>query len=56
VPEIHATLRLERAYNTVLTVMEVLYRKGWLVRRPSGSMPQGPRARRRAPAAATPLP
>ena len=34
VREIHGWLRPERepAYNTVLTVVEILYRKGWLAR------------------------
>jgi predicted transcriptional regulator len=38
VREIHGWLRPERepAYNTVLTVVEVLYRKGWLAREKDG--------------------
>jgi len=38
VREIWADLRPERepAYNTVLTVMEILYRKGWLAREKAG--------------------
>lgn len=38
VREIWADLRPERepAYNTVLTVMEILYRKGWLERERDG--------------------
>jgi len=36
VREVHATLRPERAYNTVLTVVEILYRKGWLSRQKDG--------------------
>ena len=36
VREVHATLRPERAYNTVLTVVEILYRKGWLSRQRDG--------------------
>ena len=36
VREVHATLRPERAYNTVLTVVEILYRKGWLAREKDG--------------------
>jgi predicted transcriptional regulator len=38
VREIWATLRPERepAYNTVLTVVEILYRKGWLKREKAG--------------------
>ncbi len=38
VREIWAALRPERepAYNTVLTVMEILYRKGWLERERDG--------------------
>ncbi len=38
VREIWADLRPERepAYNTVLTVMEILYRKGWLKRERDG--------------------
>lgn len=36
VREVHATLRPERAYNTVLTVVEILYRKGWLSRERDG--------------------
>jgi predicted transcriptional regulator len=32
VREVHGTLQPERAYNTVLTVVEILYRKGWLSR------------------------
>ena len=36
VREMHATLRPERAYNTVLTVVEILYRKGWLSREKDG--------------------
>src|SRR3989454_10997739 len=38
VREIHDGLRPERepAYNTVLTVVEILYRKGWLAREKHG--------------------
>jgi predicted transcriptional regulator len=38
VREIHEMLRPERepAYNTVLTVVEILYRKGWLARERRG--------------------
>lgn len=38
VREIHDGLRPERepAYNTVLTVVEILYRKGWLTREKDG--------------------
>jgi predicted transcriptional regulator len=38
VREIHDALRPERepAYNTVLTVVEILYRKGWLAREKDG--------------------
>src|SRR5438309_10392402 len=38
VREIHDRLRPERepAYNTVLTVVEILYRKGWLAREKDG--------------------
>ena len=38
VREIHDALRPERepAYNTVLTVVEILYRKGWLTREKDG--------------------
>jgi len=38
VREIWAALRPERepAYNTVLTVVEILYRKGWLTRQRDG--------------------
>jgi predicted transcriptional regulator len=38
VREIHGRLRPERepAYNTVLTVVEILYRKGWLTRERDG--------------------
>jgi predicted transcriptional regulator len=38
VREIWAALRPERepAYNTVLTVVEILYRKGWLARQRDG--------------------
>ena len=38
VREIHGWLRPERepAYNTVLTVVEILYRKGWLSRQRDG--------------------
>ncbi len=36
VRQVHATLRPERAYNTVLTVVEILYRKGWLAREKEG--------------------
>lgn len=36
VREVHKTLRPERAYNTVLTVVEILYRKGWLDREKDG--------------------
>jgi predicted transcriptional regulator len=36
VREVRAALRPERAYNTVLTVVEILYRKGWLSREKEG--------------------
>ncbi|HEV2258551.1 MAG TPA: BlaI/MecI/CopY family transcriptional regulator [Streptosporangiaceae bacterium] len=38
VREIHDALRPDRepAYNTVLTVVEILYRKGWLAREKDG--------------------
>ena len=38
VREIHDALRPDRepAYNTVLTVVEILYRKGWLAREKHG--------------------
>lgn len=38
VREVWAALRPERepAYNTVLTVVEILYRKGWLAREKDG--------------------
>ena len=36
VREVQQTLRPERAYNTVLTVTEILYRKGWLTRQKDG--------------------
>lgn len=36
VRDVHRTLRPERAYNTVLTVVEILYRKGWLAREKDG--------------------
>ena len=38
VREIHGALRPERepAYNTVLTVVEILHRKGWLARDKDG--------------------
>ena len=36
VREVQRELRPERAYNTVLTVTEVLYRKGWLTREKDG--------------------
>ena len=38
VREVHDGLRPERepAYNTVLTVVEILYRKGWLAREKDG--------------------
>jgi predicted transcriptional regulator len=38
VREIHGALRPERepAYNTVLTVVEILHRKGWLAREKDG--------------------
>ena len=38
VREVHAYLQNEeeRAYNTVLTVVEILYRKGWLAREKDG--------------------
>src|SRR6266851_3833709 len=36
VRDVHKTLRPERAYNTVLTVVEILYRKGWLAREKDG--------------------
>jgi predicted transcriptional regulator len=36
VRDVHKTLRPERAYNTVWTVVEILYRKGWLAREKDG--------------------
>jgi predicted transcriptional regulator len=36
VRDLHATLRPVRAYNTVLTVVEILWRKGWLAREKDG--------------------
>ncbi len=36
VREIQQTLEPERAYNTVWTVTEILYRKGWLAREKEG--------------------
>src|SRR5215831_2036930 len=36
VREIQQALRPERAYNTVWTVTEILYRKGWLTREKEG--------------------
>jgi predicted transcriptional regulator len=36
VREIHQALEPERAYNTVWTVAEILYRKGWLSREKEG--------------------
>lgn len=36
VREIQQALTPERAYNTVWTVTEILYRKGWLVREKDG--------------------
>src|SRR5450756_1593983 len=36
VREIQQVLAPERAYNTVLTVVEILYRKGWLAREKDG--------------------
>lgn len=36
VREVHGMLQPERAYNTVLTVVEILYRKGWLEREKEG--------------------
>src|SRR5436190_9256679 len=36
VREIQQTLQPARAYNTVLTVVEILYRKGWLSREKDG--------------------
>ena len=36
VRQVHATLRPQRAYNTVLTIAEILYRKGWLSREKDG--------------------
>lgn len=36
VREIHQSLVPERAYNTVQTVTEILFRKGWLVREKDG--------------------
>jgi predicted transcriptional regulator len=36
VREVQKTLTPERAYNTVLTVVEILYRKGWLARHKDG--------------------
>lgn len=34
--DVQKALKPERAYNTVLTVMEILYRKGWLARERDG--------------------
>src|SRR5437016_14340913 len=36
VRDIQQTLKPARAYNTVLTVVEILYRKGWLAREKDG--------------------
>jgi predicted transcriptional regulator len=36
VRDVQQTLTPERAYNTVLTVVEILYRKGWLAREKDG--------------------
>ncbi len=36
VREIQQALKPERAYNTVWTVTEILYRKGWLTRKKDG--------------------
>jgi predicted transcriptional regulator len=36
VRDVQKTLTPERAYNTVLTVVEILYRKGWLARERDG--------------------
>jgi predicted transcriptional regulator len=36
VRDVHATLPPGRAYNTVLTVVEILWRKGWLAREKDG--------------------
>lgn len=36
VREVHRELGSERAYNTVLTVTEILFRKGWLTRERDG--------------------
>ena len=36
VREIQQTLEPDRAYNTVWTVVEILYRKGWLTREKEG--------------------
>jgi predicted transcriptional regulator len=36
VREVHRELGQERAYNTVLTVTEILFRKGWLTRERDG--------------------
>ena len=36
VREVQQALRPERAYNTVWTVTEILYRKGWLTREKDG--------------------
>ncbi len=36
VREVQRTLEPERAYNTVWTVVEILYRKGWLSREKDG--------------------
>ena len=36
VRDIQQTLKPARAYNTVLTVVEILYRKGWLSREKDG--------------------
>lgn len=36
VRDVQQALTPERAYNTVLTVVDILYRKGWLVREKDG--------------------
>ena len=36
VRDVHRALTPERAYNTVLTVVDILYRKGWLAREKDG--------------------
>ncbi len=36
VRDVHSALGPGRAYNTVLTVVEILYRKGWLAREKDG--------------------